>query len=266
MKFSFFVQNVRIIGTFFLLLFITLFVACNPNDIVKNKGELKTKNNIVNDEIDSNEIESDNLIFDQPIAFASTNNIAIPLILLVKPQEKYDSDTYYMNIAVINDGSSEAKMVFNQSQIIESIRTFEKRIDGSVEEYDDNHATSATKTVNSLLFIEQVNCAECDGAHKKLFVYNLKSNVLKQLSPEDFSVSNWHIIKENAKVVMNCIVDANKDGEYTEDEEEVVFVCDFLKANSTPIKMGIDVEKLKKQRTRLLKQFYQPEEVNKDED
>lgn len=255
----------------FLSLVLAFFSACNPAGDVKSKTELSSKKTNASDNKDViiEEDDSDMLPFGRPIAFASTNNIAIPIILLVRPQEKNESETYYMNIAVMNDENSEARKVFDQSQIIKSITTFEKRVEKEDYEFDNEEEKSVAgtpKTINSLLFIDQVSCAECDGAFQKLYVYNLRVNVLKQLSPDGFSVSSWYMLKENGKVVMKCIADNNKDGEFSEDEEEVMFVSDFNKPDSKPIRMGVDVDKLKKQRTRLLKEYYQPKKSNNNED
>lgn len=271
MKSTFFELNARISKMLFLSLVLAFFSACNPSADEKSKGELSIKKTNVSDNknLVIEEDDSDMLPFGRPIAFASTNNIAVPIILLVKSQEKDESDTCYMNIAVMNDGNSQARMVFDQPQIIKSITTFEKRVEKGQYEFDEDEEKSVAitpKTISSLLFIDQVSCAECDGALQKLFVYNLKYNVLKQLSPDSLSVSSWFMLKENGKVVMKCIADNNKDGEFSEDEEEVVFVSDFNKPNSKPIRMGFDVAKLKKQRTRLLKEYYQPQKSNKNED
>lgn len=189
-------------------------------------------------------IENTTVGFDMPIAFASTKNIAIPL-LFDQDVDKGVSETTYYNLLVISPGDSLGRLVFAQSDVIESITTFEKRKQIDVEDfYYDEDERMFSDDFNSMLFLVMRKATGEYKPYKVLYAYNLANEQLSQLSPDNYNLESWYPIDGTSTLVINCQSDDNRDNRFDIKDDSKIFLADFKKGASS-IEMKVDTYKLK---------------------
>ncbi len=195
--------------------------------------------------------ENTKIEFGQPIAFKSTNNIAIPIILEQKYVDKGMPKHSYFNIAIVNTSNVVTKLLFEHSVIIDNVLTFERQTDfDDVYYYDDDQRTFS-KEYNSLIFFELWKYENRKKDNKRLFVYDLENDKLNQLSPEHCNVTNWNIFDNQSKILIHYQFDSNNNGVFDErDDENMVMVNlkDTIKSKEL-----FDLEKLKKIKLKVAK-------------
>jgi hypothetical protein len=174
--------------------------------------------------------------FDRPIAFASTNNIAIPLIFGQKYLDKGLVENEYYNILVLTPEKPEGELVFEKSSLIRKIVTLETRAEIDVgNDYYDSEEKVYSKEFNSLLFIEKVSPDSVNGGEVLLYVYDLQQMKLFQLSPDHYDLVSWYPVDGKSTVIVSCMTDNYRDGHYDWRDDVKIFMTD--------IKSGVISEK-----------------------
>jgi hypothetical protein len=229
-----------------------LFIGCGNDTKKETASEKKKLYEAVSNNKDTSltvqdkiKIENINVGFDVPITFASTNNIAIPLILNEKYFDKGMQINEFYDILVISPTDSFGKLVFKEPGIIKKITTFDKRVMIDIEDgnYEDEKKPFS-KDFNSLLFIEKQSSSKNNKGNIVLFVYDLSQNLLKKLSPDNYNLVKWYPLDGRSTIIMTCQFDDNNDGKYNSMDDERIFVADFKKGSSA-VEKKIDINKLK---------------------
>ncbi len=236
-----------------LILLLPIFVRCNnekkndsPSGMQKLYDAVKKNTDTTLTVDDKQIIENIKVGFDDPIAFTSTNNTAIPLILNQKFVDKGILENRYYNIIVISPYDTAGIMVFDTSGVIRKIKTFEKRIEINMDnDYYENDERIYSKDFNSLIFIEKQEFGTKGKGNFVLYVYDLKNKQLKQLSPSGFNLVKWFPLDGKSSIIMTCQCDDNIDGKYDGKDDERIFLADVRKGSSS-LEKKIDLLKLKK--------------------
>ncbi len=242
-----------------LILLLPLFIGCghdtNKNNSIEEKNLVRDVSNNKDTSMsfrDKIKFENIDVGYSEPIAFASTNNIAIPLMLREKYIEKSETENHFYNIIVFSPSDSIGKLVFQESSIITKITTFEKSIvvnDYKHYYYEENNKLFS-EIFNSLLFIEKkVN------EFNVLYVYDLNHDILKQLSPYNYNLVSWYPLNGKTLIIMNCQLDDNNNGYFDKKDNERIFTIDFKNGVSS-IEKKINISALKEIKGKLNEDKY----------
>ena len=196
--------------------------------------------------------ENTKIQFGEPISFNSTANIAIPIILEQKYVDKGMPKHSYFNIAIIDKDNQVKKLLFQSSVVIDNILTFERQndFDDIYNYYEDYQDFS--EDYNSLIFFDLWKFKDRKKDYKRLFVYNLKTDELRQLSPENSNVTGWNIFNNQSRMLIHYQFDSDKNGIFDKkDDENMLFVNPN---DSTEYDELFDLEVLKKIKTQVAKE------------
>jgi len=199
----------------------------------KSRQELEDAVNKNKDSIDRNTkyyIENTRISFGTPICLKSTENMAIPIILDEIYMDKEMNQYSYFNIAVVDSTNYMKKLLFDESVVIEDIKVFEDRkeyvYNEYSEEYSDGDERQYSGHYNSQVFFYIYKFKNRKTDYRRLFVYNLKTDKLTQLSPEKGNVQSWKAFNNHSKVLIYYKFDGNKDGKYDEKDDENLIMVD----------------------------------------
>ncbi|MCD4794881.1 MAG: hypothetical protein K8R54_16725 [Bacteroidales bacterium] len=189
-------------------------------------------------------LENTKIEFDDPIAFKSTKNIAILVILEQKYIDKGIPNNSYFNIAIIDTSYTVVKLLFEESVIIDNVFTLEKQLEFDDYYYLEEDQKKYSKEYNSLIFFDLWHYKNRKKDYKRFFVYDLKNDNLKQLSPDNCNVISYNIFDNESKILIHYNFDSNKNGKFDEKDDENMVLLNPFKDIIT--KELFDLDRLKK--------------------
>jgi hypothetical protein len=249
-----------------------LFTACNSGTVLQqpkedNLDEMASRN--TDSDLSTQEkYEYENLQiqFDDPINFASTKNVAIPIIYEEIERDKMDYDRIHFNIAILTDTTSEPFLIFPNPVEITSIETVERQITYKVEthdfdsdyyyddEDDNNEGPQEEYThpaFNSLLFIKVKTPCSNEYSCTILYLYDLKNLKLYQLNEDGTDFISWESINNEAKIMVKYHVDNNHDNQLDDKDDQNMQLYDLKTHTLSP--SVFDIEMLRKMKLNLVK-------------
>lgn len=189
-------------------------------------------------------LENTKIEFDDPIAFKSTRNIAVPVILEQKYVDKLMPNNSYFNIAIIDTSNTVVKLLFEESVIIDNVFTLEEKFEFTGTYYEEEDKKKYSEDYNSLIFFDLWYYKNRNRDYKRFCVYDLKNDVLNQLSPDNCNVISYNIFENEPKIFIHYNFDSNKNGKFDKtDDENMVLVNPLIGLQSPGL---FDLEKLKK--------------------
>lgn len=236
-----------------------LLVACDTEEVKQtpvedNLDELVNRNDDTTLTIQEKyETENLRIEFEYPIVFASTENIAIPIIYDETSRDKMSFDRTYFNIAVIVPNSKDPVMVFNDPVNIIKVGNVEPKTFNHTNNYQSNlFQYSEESPYRSMLFIEVENTIGKSSKRKSLFIYNLRTLKLDTVTPEDLHLNEWHVLNNKGEIYMKMQTDSNEDGEINEQDDENIFIYNVSQPDQK-IRPIFNLEILKKMKQEVVK-------------
>jgi hypothetical protein len=255
---------------YFLLIVPLILTACNSGSPAEKPAEdnldemalRNTDSSLTTQE--KYEYENLQIQFDNPINFASTKNVALPIIYEEIERDKMDYDRIHFNIAVLTDTSSIPFMIFSNPVEITSIETVERQLakaetydydnDYYYDEDDDNTGVSKKTThpaFNSLLFIKVKTACSKDYSCTILYLYDLQNLKLYQLNEDGTDFISWESINNEAKIMVKYHLDNNHDNKLDDKDDHNIQIYDL---NTHTLHPSIfDIETLRKMKLSLVK-------------
>lgn len=211
------------------------------------------------------EYENLQIQFDKPIHFASTKNVALPLIYEEIERDKLDYEFVHFNIAVLTDTSTKPMLIFETPVEIITIETVERSITNDLKifnysddyyQYDDDennnqHSSQvAHPAFNSLLFIQVKKPTNNSYTCTTLYLYDLQNLHLYQLTEDGTDFISWKSIHNDSKIMITYHIDNNHDNELNDKDDENMCIYDLkTHALSAPV---FDLEKLREMKLNLV--------------
>ncbi|MBK7128406.1 MAG: hypothetical protein IPM74_00290 [Crocinitomicaceae bacterium] len=211
------------------------------------------------------EYENLQIQFDKPIHFASTKNVALPLIYEEIERDKLDYEFVHFNIAVLTDTSTKPMLIFESPVEIITIETVERSITNDLEtfnysddyyyENDEDDVQQNSSIVhpafNSLLFIQVKKPTNNNYTCTTLYLYDLKILQLYQLTEDGTDFISWKSIHNDSKIIITYHIDNNHDNELNDKDDQNMCIYDLkTHALSAPI---FDIEMLREMKLNLVK-------------
>lgn len=253
----------------FIIFFILLFFAnCNnPVTINQQRKELEEAVKKNGDTTLSEDaryyFENLKVEFSTPISFSTAENIAIPILLKESYVDKGVSDYSYYNIAIVDKSNQVKRFLFDNSVIIQKVKIFQEKtirdgINSREGDYDDGYYEEETRQnekiekqwteehFENLIFFTAAVYQNRSAGNQRLYVYDLKNDILRPLSPENAHVKNWNYFKGKDEIIIYFQYDDNNDKVYNlKDDENLLLVNPFTGEINEPLFDMLQLKKLK---------------------
>lgn len=242
-----------------------IIIGCSTNEQKDSKednlDEMAQRNNDSSLTIEEKyEFENLQIRFDRPIKFASTKNIAIPIIYEEIERDKMDYERTHFNVAVLSDTGSTPLLIFNDPVEISHIETIERRLLTRLETYDYNddyyyNEDDEDEVVNlldinpvfeSLIFITVKRYCNPEYDCKVLYIYDLKNLKLYQLNDDQSDFISWTSINDDSKIMVKYHIDNNHDNKLDDKDDENFMIYDLNSHSVSPPVFDIDALRLMK--------------------
>lgn len=191
-------------------------------------------------------LENTKIEFGSPITFDSIDNILIPIIFDQKYTDKRMPKQSFFNIALIDSTDRVKKLLFEESVVIEGIKTLTYTSSGKfyeAREYVEKNISNFAYVDNYLLLLNVWKYKDRKKDYRRLFVYDVKNDRLQQLSPEDGNVTDFHIFDKQSKILITYQFDSDKNDIFNEKDDENMVIVD---PKSKPVHQPLfDLDKLK---------------------
>ncbi len=245
------------------IILLLIFVACNSvppvqTPVEDNLDELVDRNEDTALTVQEKyETENLKIEFENPIVFASTENIAIPIIYDETERDKMDYVRTYFNVAIITKNSENPQMAFPEPVNISEITTVENRIMGFADDYENySLQDSENSPYASLIFMDVQEPYGKNSNRTRLFIYNLQSLALTEVSSKGYHVSSWRILNELGQLFLTIQKDSNQDGEIDDKDDSNISIY-TIGQSQTQMEPIFDLERLKKMKLEVVKSKHQ---------
>lgn len=131
---------------------------------------------------------------------------------------------YYWNVLFHNTHIGETHLLSEQKMLI-----------GQIHPPSEVELSDETDSIRRHIFYRiRVDDVDKDGILSEkdpeyLFLSGLDGKGLRQVSPSGLHVRSWGMIKSTHTVIMIVAKDSNKDGVYTQEDEELIYRMDILR-------------------------------------
>jgi hypothetical protein len=228
--------------------FIFLFLSCSkqqPAPPIDSNKKALAEATIANDDStlnlkDKAQFENIQIKASEPIAMASSNNVAVPILLEERYEDKGFPDHSFVNISIVLENESKAKLLFHQTMVIKHIQVFEPQVESVVtrdnfyppDESDSIYNRTWPREFEGLIFFEACRFQNKKCDYQRLYCYDLKNDRLRQLSPENADVMEYRFFKGTSRVLITYSLDNNQDGVFGELEDQNISLVDFRSTTS----------------------------------
>lgn len=179
--------------------------------------------------------ENSRIIFGEELSVASSARSIVPVSL----DEKYVETSYMrgkkenytsFNIAVIDSSHQFEKYLFDESVVIENISTYKQTLVNHLgsSKKDSLHGGNIAP-YTSLLFFNVWKFKNKKRDYKRLYIYDLKKDVLRQLSPDEAAVLYWRYYKNRHQLMIYCLFDSDQNGEIDQEDDQNIVIVDLRK-------------------------------------
>lgn len=189
-------------------------------------------------------LENTKVDFGNPIVLKSSKNVAVPVQLEEIYVEKEMPEYTYFNIAILNEEFKFKKYLFDKSVVIGSIETEEDNVFDGESYYEEDSKRTEMTEYNSLLIFDLWEFKKRKKDYRRIYVYDLNLDSLRQVSIPNTHVLEWKTIPGKKAIYLRYQSDTNKDGTFDDkDDSNIVFVD--LNSTSDPSEI-FDLMELKK--------------------
>lgn len=251
-----------------IIIFTALVVFTNCNNPITINNERKSLEEAVKKNGDTTLSEDARYYFENlkvefatPISFSTAENIAIPILLKQSYVDKGVSDYSYYNIAIVDERNQVKKLLFDNSVVIKNMKSFQEKTIRNIDSengrnYDDyGEGTNQDEKVEknwaaehftNLIFFQAAIYKNRKEQNSRLYVYDLKNDVLRPLSPEKANVNSWDYFKGKDEIMIYFQFDDNDDKTYnSKDDENLLLVNPFTGEINEPLFDMLQLKKLK---------------------
>ena len=187
------------------------------------------------------------VLFGQPNIIDSSHIIIYPLILQRIMQDggyasssSYGEKTSYWNLVFYNTETG-AKTLLTDNQRI-SINSFTVGSSSSYSSGSDVIWKEGINLASNSIFYNVVtndfnqNKTLDEGDPTYLFVSDKEGRGFRQISPDNYDITSWSIVRGTNKVIMQGRSDQNKDKRFTVADREEHFITDLTRGGkATPV-------------------------------
>lgn len=189
-------------------------------------------------------LENTKVDFGNPIVLKSSKNIAVPVQLEEIYVEKEMPEYTYFNIVILDEHFKFNKYLFDKSVVIGFVKTVEENVFNTDGYYEGDYKKIEQPEYNSLLIFDLWEFKKRKKDYRRIYVYDLNLDSLRQVSLPGTNVLEWHTIPGKKAIYLKYQNDTNKDGVFDEkDDSNIIFVDLNDVSNATET---FDLNELKK--------------------
>lgn len=225
--------------------------SCTSNEQKDSEGRRNLKQRVAgnSDSLDERTkyfLENTKVDFGTPIVLKSSKNIAVPVQLEEIYVEKEMPKYTYFNIAILDEEFKFKKYLFDKSVVIGSIETEEENVFDQDNYYEGDYKKPEMPEYNSLLIFDLWEFEKRKKDYRRIYVYDLNLDSLRQISIPNTHVLEWKTIPGKKAIYLKYQNDTNKDGVFDDkDDSNIVFVDLHDNSAASEIFDLLELKKLK---------------------